>query len=59
LLRIYNDLDIKCQYYDKCGKVVKLVDLEAHERVCQLPKCANFDICESYAKSVRFGKYIF
>jgi len=50
LLRIYNDLDIQCCYYDKCGKIVKLSDLEQHERVCQLPKCANFELCGNHAK---------
>jgi len=52
LLRIYNDLDIQCCYYDKCGKIVKLSDLEQHERVCQLPKCANFELCGNHAKPV-------
>lgn len=56
LLRLYNDLDIKCQYYDKCKKIVKLIDLEAHEKVCQLPKCLNFSICNNNAKNVR--KYL-
>eukprot|EP01015_Nassula_variabilis_P002947 TRINITY_DN1178_c0_g1_i2.p1 TRINITY_DN1178_c0_g1~~TRINITY_DN1178_c0_g1_i2.p1 ORF type:complete len:376 (-),score=41.51 TRINITY_DN1178_c0_g1_i2:115-1242(-) len=49
LMRIYNDLDIKCQY-ESCGKVVKLCDLEEHEKKCQLPKCINFDVCQNISK---------
>jgi E3 ubiquitin-protein ligase NRDP1 len=45
LLRMYNELDIKCQYYDKCNQTVKLIDLDKHEKVCQLPKCNNFELC--------------
>lgn len=36
LIKIYNDLDIKC---DKCPKVVKLGDLVKHEKKCGLTKC--------------------
>jgi len=45
LMRIYNDLDIQCKFFDQCKTTLKMSDLEAHEKVCQLPKCENFDIC--------------
>ena len=34
LIKIYNDLDIKCKFAPNCNKVIKLGDLEAHEREC-------------------------
>lgn len=49
---MYNGLDIQCEFYEKCKKVVKLSDLADHEATCQLPKCFNFDVCENHAKSV-------
>jgi hypothetical protein len=45
LLRMYNELDVKCVHHDKCDKILKLVDLEQHEKTCQLPKCDNFELC--------------
>lgn len=45
LLRMYNELDIKCVHYDKCNKLLKLSDLEQHEKICQLPQCQNFELC--------------
>eukprot|EP00330_Aristerostoma_sp_ATCC50986_P000740 CAMPEP_0114592952 /NCGR_PEP_ID=MMETSP0125-20121206/14652_1 /TAXON_ID=485358 ORGANISM="Aristerostoma sp., Strain ATCC 50986" /NCGR_SAMPLE_ID=MMETSP0125 /ASSEMBLY_ACC=CAM_ASM_000245 /LENGTH=285 /DNA_ID=CAMNT_0001791857 /DNA_START=280 /DNA_END=1137 /DNA_ORIENTATION=- len=51
---MYNDLDIQCEYFDKCKKVVKLSDLADHEATCQLPKCFNYEICENHAKN-EFG----
>ena len=41
LLRIYNDLDIKCKFAPTCSKIIKLGDIEAHEAVCQIPNCSN------------------
>lgn len=55
LLRMYNDLDVKCKYYDQCKQVVKLVDLEQHEKICQLPKCGNFELCGNYMKKVNLS----
>lgn len=51
LLRMYNELDIKCIHYDKCGKIVKLTDLEKHETFCQLPKCNNFELCSNFVQN--------
>ena len=45
LLRLYNNLDIKCSNA-KCGKVVKVIDLAKHESTCLMPKCWNYEICE-------------
>jgi hypothetical protein len=45
---MYNDLDIKCNFYEKCKKIVKLLDLARHEELCQKPTCWNYGICESY-----------
>ena len=59
LLRMYNDLDVKCQYYDQCKQIVKLVDLEQHEKTCQLPKCGNFELCSNFLKKVYFCSRIF
>jgi E3 ubiquitin-protein ligase NRDP1 len=50
LMRIYNDLDIRCKYYDQCKTVLKISDLEDHEKVCQIPKCENFEICGNRSK---------
>lgn len=50
LMRMYNELDVKCAHYDKCHQIVKLVDLEQHEKVCQLPKCENHEICGNFLK---------
>jgi len=52
-MRIYNDLDIRCKYYDQCKTILKIADLEVHEKVCQLPKCENFEICGNRSKKVR------
>ena len=49
LLRIYNNLDINCLY---CKVVKKLSDIDDHERLCNLPKCVNFEICQNNAKPV-------
>lgn len=45
LIKMYNDLDIRC-VFEKCKKVVKLIDLSRHEAMCQRAKCWNFDNCE-------------
>lgn len=45
---MYNDLDIKCTFFDKCNKVTKLIDLARHEELCQKPVCWNFNNCEGY-----------
>jgi E3 ubiquitin-protein ligase NRDP1 len=45
LMRMYNELDIKCIHFDKCNQTCKLIDLDKHEKVCQLPRCGNFDLC--------------
>lgn len=45
LIKMYNDLDIRC-VFENCKKVVKLLDLAKHESICQRPKCWNFDLCE-------------
>jgi hypothetical protein len=58
-MKLYNDLDIKCTYYDKCNKIVKLIDLDQHEKVCQLPKCVNYAICNNNAKNVKFLPSLF
>lgn len=50
LMRMYNELDVKCAHYDKCNQIVKLVDLEQHEKICQLPKCDNHEICGNFLK---------
>jgi len=50
LMRIYNDLDVKCKFYVQCKQIVKLIDLDKHEKVCQLPKCANYDVCQNFVK---------
>lgn len=44
LLKIYNDLDVKCKY-DNCQRMMKLGDLKEHEAKCQKPKCWNFESC--------------
>jgi len=44
-MRMYNELDVRCIHFDKCNQTIKLIDLEKHEKVCQLPRCANFDLC--------------
>jgi hypothetical protein len=44
LLKLYFDLDIKCANV-KCGKTVKLGDLEKHEKDCSKVKCWNFANC--------------
>jgi hypothetical protein len=49
---MYNDLDIKCAHYDKCNQTVKLVDLEKHEKICQLAKCPNFELCGNNLENV-------
>lgn len=54
-MRIYNDLDIRCKYYDQCKTVLKIADLEDHEKVCQIPKCENFEICGNRSKKVILG----
>eukprot|EP01017_Pseudomicrothorax_dubius_P027642 TRINITY_DN3215_c0_g1_i25.p1 TRINITY_DN3215_c0_g1~~TRINITY_DN3215_c0_g1_i25.p1 ORF type:complete len:239 (-),score=35.95 TRINITY_DN3215_c0_g1_i25:556-1272(-) len=46
LLKLYNDLDIKCQNYEDCKTVVKIDALDAHEKQCSQPKCQNFDVCQ-------------
>jgi E3 ubiquitin-protein ligase NRDP1 len=48
---MYNDLDVQCVYFDKCNQTLKLVDLDAHEKICQLPKCENFELCESFIQN--------
>jgi len=45
LLRMYNELDVHCKHYEKCKQVLKLVDLDQHEKTCQLPRCCNFELC--------------
>lgn len=52
LLRMYNELDVQCVHHDKCNKVLKLVDLEQHEKTCQLPKCDNFELCANLIRDV-------
>lgn len=42
---MYNDLDIRCSF-EKCKKIVKLIDLAKHEANCQRAKCWNYDNCE-------------
>ena len=54
--RFYNDLLIKCKYYDDCKKICKLGDLPAHEAKCQHPKCKNYKICENYANLAQYKK---
>lgn len=49
LLRIYNNLDIFCQH---CKVAKKLSDIEDHERMCNLPKCVNYEICQGNVKPV-------
>ena len=51
LEKIFKNLDIKCKYLS-CNKIVKLIDLDNHEMICQLPKCKNFDVCENHVKPV-------
>ena len=51
LQRIYNDLDIKCVNYEKCQKVLKICDIEAHEKICSQVECKNFEICGKKADS--------
>lgn len=36
LSRIYNDLDIKCSYFDICKKTLKMYDLNEHEKKCNV-----------------------
>lgn len=57
-MRIYNDLDIRCKYYDQCKTVLKIADLEDHEKVCQIPKCENFEICGNRSKKVNFLNFL-
>lgn len=53
LIKIYNDLDLKCQH---CNKVVKLSDLPKHETNCRRAKCWNNDICSGYEEDKKvFG----
>ena len=47
---MYNDLDMQCVHFDKCGQVVKLCDIEKHEKTCQLPKCENFELCSNFVQ---------
>jgi E3 ubiquitin-protein ligase NRDP1 len=47
LQRMYNELDVKCVHFDKCDTMVKLLNLEQHEKTCQLPKCENFQLCQN------------
>lgn len=54
LMKLYNELNIKCKYYDDCQTILKVADLESHEKICNVPKCANYDICGNRAKSVNF-----
>lgn len=44
LKKIYGELEIKCEF---CGKPIKMLDIEAHEKSCQLPKCVYYDICNN------------
>lgn len=41
LMKLYNDLDVICSN-PKCGKTVKLYDLDKHENICLKVKCWNF-----------------
>ena len=50
MLRIYNNLDIFCQY---CKQAKKLSDIDEHERLCNLPKCVNYEICQGNVKPVK------
>ena len=54
--RFYNDLKIKCMYFDDCKKICSLGDLSDHEAKCKLPKCKNFKICENYADLTKYKK---
>ena len=54
LRRIYNDLDIKCKFFNKWNQIVKLCDLDKHEQLCQLPKCFNFEQCNNLVKQVLY-----
>jgi len=50
LMKMYNDLDIQCAHFEKCKQIVKLCDLEKHEKTCQLPKCQNYELCENFLR---------
>jgi hypothetical protein len=54
LRRIYNNIEIKCRFFDKCNRKVLMTDLELHEKNCQKPKCKNYDVCASNCND-RFG----
>jgi|JI6StandDraft_1071083.scaffolds.fasta_scaffold03819_4 hypothetical protein len=47
LYRVYNELDIRCCYFEKCNRTVKMCDLEGHENNCAKVKCFNYLVCEA------------
>ncbi|CAD8170313.1 unnamed protein product [Paramecium octaurelia] len=53
LKRIYDDLEIRCQY---CQKPFKIAEIEKHENNCQIPKCSNYDICGNNLGTNEFEK---
>lgn len=59
LYRVYNELEIRCKYFEKCKRVVKLYDLEGHENNCAKVRCCNYEVCkgESAANKLFRGKY--
>jgi hypothetical protein len=50
LIKIYNDLDIKCSF---CSKVPKMSDIVKHELNCRKPKCWNNDICSGLEEDMK------
>ncbi|EGR29925.1 spry domain protein [Ichthyophthirius multifiliis] len=53
LLRIYNNLDMKCPNND-CEKQIKLSDYAQHEIICNSKQCLNFQVCKN-KENQQFG----
>ena len=47
LFKLYKNLDIHCKYQG-CKSVLKLCELEPHEKICEIPTCANYEQCDNY-----------